>query len=239
MCKKVYNHIRIKSSRWNTLGFTLMEILIAFLILGVVVTTVLTSFNMVFSTTEVLDRKAAVFEAARTSLNRMVEDLEQVHITRRPLYRQPQPNDPPDPYRIEGVIEDIDGTSFANLRFASRSHIPPQHPGDNRIAQIWYYVLPRNDGRLVLKRSDRLYPYPDLEKDAADAVLCEAVKSLAFTYIDADGTEADSWNSDQDTFGYSTPKTVNIRLEVGDENESTIFETSVRMPVVRTKSGKQ
>lgn len=214
-----------------------MEILIAILILGVVVTTVLASFNMVFSTTEVLDRKAAVFEAARTSLNRMVQDLEQVHITRRPLYREPQPNDPPDPFRIEGVTEDIDGTNFANLRFASRSHIPPQRPGDKRIAQIWYYVQPRNDGRLMLKRSDRLYPYPDLEKDSADAVLCEAVKSLAFTYIDADGTEADSWDSDQDTFGYATPTAVNIRLEVGDENESTVFETRIRLPVVRTKSG--
>lgn len=237
MCDKAPKRLHPLHGNRNTAGFTLMEILIAIFILGMVVTTVLTSFNMVFSTTEALDRNAAVYEAARTCLNRIVTDLEQIHISKRPLYRQPQPEDPPDPYRLLGVTEDVGGTSFAQLRFASRSHIPPSRPGDNRIAQIWYYVMERNDGRLVLKRSDRLYPYPDLEKDAADAVLCEDVKSLAFTYTDQEGADRDYWNSDEEEFDYTTPQAVRIRLEIGGQNDSTVFETSVRLPVVRTKSG--
>ena len=40
------------SSQQPDRGFTLMEILLAFLILGIVVTTILASFNAVFSTTE-------------------------------------------------------------------------------------------------------------------------------------------------------------------------------------------
>jgi len=214
-----------------------MEILIAIFILAVVITTVLASFDMVFSTTDALDRQAAIYEAGQTCLNRMTADLEQIHISQRPLYRQAQPNDPPDPYRIEGVTEDIDGTGFAQLRFTSRGHIPRRSPGENRIAQIWYYVQARNDGGLVLKRSDRLYPYPDLEKDAADAVLCEDVKSLAFTYTDQEGTEVESWNSDQADYEYSTPQAVNIRLEIGSGGDSAVFGTSVRLPVMRKKSG--
>lgn len=240
MYEKVYNSNQGKSSATGSaVGFTLIEILIAILILSVVVTTVLASFNMVFSTTEALDSSASIYESARTCLRQMVADLQQVHITKRPYYRQPQPEDPPDPYRIEGVTEDIGGTGFAQLRFASRNHIPPQNRGGNRIAQIWYYVETRNDGSFVLKRSDRLYPYPELEKDPADAVLCVDVKSLAFTYTDHEGSDVDSWNSDQDDSGFSTPQAVHIRLETGTGNDSTIFETSVRLPVVRTKTDTQ
>lgn len=216
-------------------GFTLMEILIAILILGVVITSVLTSFNMVFSSTEALDRHAALYETARTCLARMVSDLEQLHVSQRPLYRAPGYDDPPDPYRIEGVTEDLDGTSFAQIRFVSRSHIPPADRGENRLAQIWYYVMARKDGQLVVKRSDRLYPYPELEKNAADAVLCENVKSLAFTFTDADGTEFENWNSDAEEFGYATPQTVKVRLEVASADQSHVFETMVRLPVLRNR----
>ena len=78
-----------------------------------------------------------------------------------------------------------------------------------------------------------------MEKDAADAVLCEDVKSLAFTYIDHEGNELDTWNSDQDDVNHATPKEVRIQLEIGSDNanDRVKFETSVRLPVVRAESG--
>ena len=91
----------------------------------------------------------------------------------------------------------------------------------------------------MLKRSDRLFPYPELEKDPADAVLCEDVKSLAITYTDHEGSDVDSWNSDQDDSEFSTPQAVHIRLEIGTGADSAVFETSVRLPVGRTKSDTQ
>jgi prepilin-type N-terminal cleavage/methylation domain-containing protein len=51
-----------------TAGFTLMEILVAIAILAIVVTTVLASFNSVFSTTEVLDENANLYEMAKNCL---------------------------------------------------------------------------------------------------------------------------------------------------------------------------
>jgi general secretion pathway protein J len=239
MSKKAYSQKQKNAFSGSDGGFTLMEILIAILILSVVITTVLASFNMVFSTTEALDSDAAVYESARTCLNQMAADLERIHISKRPLYRPPQLDDSPDLYRIEGVTEDVDGTSFAQLRFASRNHIPPSERGGRRIAQIWYYVQAGADGGFVLRRSDGLYPYPELEKDPADAVLCTDVKSLAFFYTDHEGSEVDSWNSDQEDFEHSTPRAVHIRLEIGRGSNSRLFETGVRLPVVRTRSGAQ
>jgi prepilin-type N-terminal cleavage/methylation domain-containing protein len=52
------------SSRKPQAGFTLMEVLVAITILAVVVTTILASFNSVFSTTEALDESADIYEMA-------------------------------------------------------------------------------------------------------------------------------------------------------------------------------
>ena len=60
----------------NARGFTLMEILLAFLILGIVVTTILASFNAVFSSTDSLKNSARYFDMAKNCLSRMALDLE-------------------------------------------------------------------------------------------------------------------------------------------------------------------
>jgi prepilin-type N-terminal cleavage/methylation domain-containing protein len=71
-------------------GFTLMEILVATAILAIVVTTVLASFNSVFSTTEVLDDSADIYEMAKNCLKRLALDLESIHVAQRPIYKPPE-----------------------------------------------------------------------------------------------------------------------------------------------------
>ncbi|MCK5418859.1 MAG: prepilin-type N-terminal cleavage/methylation domain-containing protein, partial [Desulfobacterales bacterium] len=51
-----------EASRRPAAGFTLMEVLVAIAILAIVVTTILASFNSVFSTTEVLGESADIYE---------------------------------------------------------------------------------------------------------------------------------------------------------------------------------
>ena len=218
-------------------GFTLMEILLAILILGLVVTTILASFNAVFSTTETLDSSSKYYNMAKTCLNRMTIDLETLFVNQPPLYKAPDFDDPPDLYRIFGSQTNIGGTSFANLRFASHGHVPFENSTREGIAEIIYYVIVKNDGQFVLKRADNLYPYPTFEEKASDPVLCENVKSLAFKYYDQEGTEADEWDSDTDEYQYATPTTIKIQLELGNETESYPFETTVRLPVYRGKTG--
>jgi general secretion pathway protein J len=79
-------------------GFTLMEILLAFLILGIVVTTILASFNAVFSTTDTLKNSSRYYDMAKNCLNRMALDLGALYITQPPLYKPPNFDDPPNPY---------------------------------------------------------------------------------------------------------------------------------------------
>jgi general secretion pathway protein J len=216
-------------------GFTLMEILLAFLILGIVVTTILASFNAVFSTTDALNNSSRYFDMAKNCLNRMTLDLEALYVRQPPLYQKPEFNDPPDPYRLAGATTDIGGTSFAAIRFTSSAHIPLEKSKWDGIAEIVYYVQAKNDGQMVLKRADHQYPYPEFEEKGGDPVLCNNLKSLAFKYFDAEGSEFDEWDSDSGENGYATPAAIRIQLEIGNETTSYDFETTVNLAVQRPK----
>jgi general secretion pathway protein J len=212
-----------------------MEILLAFLILGIVVTTILASFNAVFSTTDTLNNSSRYYDMAKNCLNRMTLDLGALYVLQPPLYKPPKFDDPPDPYRIVGSTNEIGGTSFAAVRFASNAHIPLNKSIKRGVTEIVYYVQGRDDGQQVLRRGDHLYPYPPFEENSGDPVLSDHVKSLAFTYYDSEGSESEEWNSDSDEYGYATPAAIRIQLEIGDEYDSYDFETTVRFAVKREK----
>ena len=165
----------------------------------------------------------------------MTLDLEALYVRQTPLYKKPEFDDPPDPYRIEGSTTDFGGTSFAKIRFTSSAHIPLEKSKRDGIAEIVYYVQAKNDGQMVLKRADHLYPYPEFEEKGGDPVLCNNLKSLEFKYFDADGSEFDEWDSDSDEQGYATPAAISIQLEIGNETTSYDFETTVNLAVQRQK----
>jgi general secretion pathway protein J len=218
-------------------GFTLMEILVAVFILGIVVTTVMASFSMVFSTTAALEEAGAAFEMGKNCLNRITTDLENIVIAERPFYKPPKTDAPPDPYRLQGTIESIGGTRIAKLRLASRAHVPLGGSPREGVAEIVYYVQAGPDGSWQLKRADHLYPYPRFEERGSDPVLCENVKSLAFLYYAEDGADSETWDSESEKFANATPGMVAVRLEIAAGDDVFLFQTAVRIPLVRRKQG--
>lgn len=226
-----------RSTRSGRAGFTVMEIMLAVFILAIVITTVLASFDSVFSTTATLDNSAKYYDMAKNCLNRLTLDLESLYVAYPPLFKPPELDSPPDPYRFFGIQSDVAGISFAQLRFTSHAHIPFEKSTRHGIAEIVYYIAAKADGQLVLKRSDRLYPYPPFEERGSDPVLCENVKSLAVKYYDSEGAESGSWDSDSQEYGYATPIAIEIQLELGDESQSYVFATRIQLPVKRDKHG--
>jgi general secretion pathway protein J len=212
-----------------------MEILLAFLILAIVMSTILGSFNAVFSTTDTLENSSNYYDMAKNCLNRMSLDLNALYVTQPPFYKKPESDDPPDPYRLEGSNDDVGGIGFATVRFTSSAHLPLDNSSGGGIAEIVYYVQEKTDGQLVLKRADHLFPYPEFEKKGSDPILCRHVKSLAFKYYDAEGEESEEWNSDTDDYDHATPTAIGIQLEIGNESQSYTFETTVHLAVHRKK----
>lgn len=216
-------------------GFTLLEIMVAIFIFAVVVTTIFFSYDTLFSGNKAIDRSTVSYEMAKNCLDRMITDLKSVYVSLPPEYSPPDFDDSPDRYRIVGETSDVQGTTFPKLRFTSLAHVSFRGKTENGISEIVYYAQAADDGNYVLKRSDRLYPYPALEENAGDPVLCKDVKSLVIKYYDESGAEHDFWDSDTEDFGYSTPKSIGIKLELDAGSQSLWLETIVTLPVFREK----
>jgi general secretion pathway protein J len=244
-------NLKLKSAKHNSQfsiltshspGFTLFEILIAIFIFGIVMTTIFGSFIAVFSNTDAIFDGINDYDMAKNCLNRMITDLQTVHISPGEIYMRPEFDDPPDPYRIVGDTGYAGNGSFSRLRFTSRSHLPLENNMQKGIAEIVYYVRNRGDNENILTRADSLFPYKRFEGKAfeenpGDPILCEKVRSLAFKYYDEEGTEYDHWDSESEEFKYATPRAVSIKLEFGDDSSSLLFETMVHLPVYREKTG--
>jgi len=200
-------------------------------------TTVMASFSMVFSTIGAMDDASAAFEMGKNCLNRITTDLENITIAEQPFYKPPKTDGPLDPYRLQGTNESIGGTRFAKLQLASRAHVPLGGSPREGIAEIVYYVQAMPDGSCQLKRADHLYPYPRFEERSSDPILCENVKSLAFLYYAEDGVESETWDSEAERFAYATPAMVAVRLEIAAGDDVFLFQTTVRLPLVRKKQG--
>jgi general secretion pathway protein J len=226
---------RAVDRRGSNDGFTLLEIMIAIFIFAVVITTVFTSYSTVSSGNEIIDQKTASYEMATNCLNRMIMDLKSIHLSLPPEYSPPALGESPELYRIVGETTDVRGADFPRLRFTSLSHISFGEKQGSGIAEIVYYVQAAEDGSYVLKRADKLYPYIEFKEKPGDPVLCRDVKSLTFKYYDDDGNDYDHWDSDSEDFGYSTPRAIDIRLELAEGSGSLTIDTMVDLPVYREK----
>ena len=215
-------------------GFTLLEILTAVFIFAIILTTVFGSYRFVFGHADRLTDDITLHEMAQTSMDRISRDLSALYVHQPPTYRKPTSNDPPDPFRFFAREDDIDGQSAGFLRFTSLAHLPQENDSRDGIAEITYYVQQSAARRWVLRRSDRLWPYPPFGKDPRDPVLCEYVRSLRFVFLKPDGTPFNEWNSDDTDFDYGTPSAVTIRLELENRGSVVVMETTVVPPVQRT-----
>lgn len=234
-------------------GFTLLEILIAISIFGVIATIVFSTFNAVVSRTDAIKEEAEVSEMAATCLNRITMDLKALYVEQYPLYKPADYDDEPDPYRFEAELDYTGSSQFPRLSFVSGEHLPMS--GDRRdlssdkktmrpgLARIRYHVDreqnsdPDSDQVHVLKRGDRPFPYDDPgpgdNDPEKDPVLCRNVAELEFTYLDSEGDGHETWDSDSENIDYATPRAVKVALKINTGGREHSFSTGVVLPVYR------
>ena len=223
----------LRCGRGPAAGFTLLEILIAISIFAVVVTTIFGSFHFVFGNIDAIESAMTDYEMAGDGLHRMQADLKTLYIALPPAYTVEEDAENPDPYRIEGDVVDTGAGPFSRLRFTSHSHLPIGRQWRQGIAEIIYYVEEQTDGSVTLKRSDRIDFDEPAEQESNDPILCENVRALKFTYLDADGDEQDRWDSDSADYEFATPRAIRIQIAVGTGQLPHEFEVLVALPVYR------
>jgi general secretion pathway protein J len=216
-------------------GFTLLEILVALLIFAVVMSSLFLSFRSILFDPEGLTRHFSSQEMSRNALDRIASDLQTIYVSLPPQYRLPEGNNPPDPYRLEARTDVVGNREFSRLRFASLAHLPMRNRPQKGIAQIVYYVQAEENNTFVLRRADHLAPYPAPAGVVDDPILCSGIRSLTFRFIDADGEAFDTWNSEEDRFGYRLPASIAVRIELAEKGPAAVLETQVHLPVQRER----
>ncbi|MBW1935223.1 MAG: prepilin-type N-terminal cleavage/methylation domain-containing protein [Deltaproteobacteria bacterium] len=208
-------------------GFTLLEILIAIFILAIVLSLLYTSFTGTLHNIEQTETKADVYQMARVTLDRVVEDLECAFISSR------------SKHGFVGQAIETEGRHRDTLSFISRAHLvlDEEDPGQE-ITRISYTTGEGYEGQgLALFRSDAPLFLGKPEEEATGSMICDNLESLRFTYYDEKGEEFDSWDSTKEEFKDRLPTRVSILLEIvnKDDPESPLrFYTGVTLPMGRS-----
>jgi general secretion pathway protein J len=209
-------------------GFTLIEILIAVLILGIVLSTVYASYTGTFRIIRETQYDAEVYGMARSALDRMTRDLQSAALWRGAFTFVTKPHT-------------LGNREFVRLAFRSAAHVAfSDKDATDGIALIEYGVEEGTDKEgYVLTRSDSLYRDPEKEQSPPGGfLLCDRVEALSYTFFDETGKEYNDWNSDGDVPVQKkrVPAAVLIRLSFvneADRERPYLFMTRIRLPLNR------
>ena len=215
----------------NKNGFTLIEIVLAVLILGAVFSTLFFSYSALFQAREKIERKISVLSQAQTALLRINEDLNNFYCETYPLFKKT------DDYGFKSKYFFIAENKFdknlsTNLRFTSYSHLGFGNDYLKSPSEIFYYLKDN-----ILYRGDFYYPYPETEeeKKMQSFALCKNVSKFKLLFYDKENNEFEYWDSDSSEFKYSTPYIVKLEIELFLDDEKEKFETKIKLPVFREK----
>ncbi len=208
-------------------------------ILTIVVSMVFASFDGIFGSSEEVNAASDILEMGNACLDRISRDLKALHIAQTPRYKPPDIDDKPHMHRFEAEEQTAGGESFSRLRFTSLAHLPLNQEIMEGIAEIVFYVQDDREQGIVLRRADKLYPYPEFEENSEDPILCELVRGFEMTFYDDKGRDHKEWNSESTNFDYATPRSVAIKLIVGTETHSFTLTTEIALPVYRHEPVKK
>jgi len=214
-------------------GFTLLEVMLAILILGMVMAMLTLSLSGSLRVVEERDDLDALYRRARVSLERISDDLSGAVLT----------DDG------EFVGREVDGAGDEPetlLSFFSSAHVDfgGQRPG-HPLARIRYRLVrdPETPHLSLLLRSDEI---PAVSGDSPgdpgeDLLLCDRLLAVRFRFLDRTGQELDRWQARPVQPGRSDrnrqlPAAVSCRLEFGDPDEPEAqeplltLETTILLP---------
>jgi general secretion pathway protein J len=212
-------------------GFTLIEILIAVLILGIVMSTVYASYTGTFRIIRETEGDAEIYGMARNALDRMVRDLQSAAIWR-------------------GTFAFVTNSytrgdrEFVRLTFRSAAHIgfgDQEVPGGITVIDYSVEEGTEREG-YVLSRSDNLYRDPEKEEPVPGGyVLCDRIDTLTYSFTDEAGKEYETWDSSGQVAVQKNkaPTSVLIRLTLvnpANRERPYLFVTRVRIPFNRSEA---
>ncbi len=218
----------------NARGFTLMELLIAIFILGVVLTTIYSAYSGTMRVVKEIDDDARAYKMARITLDRMTRDMSSLQ-----RFSTQQPNQQPQSaFIFQSERKTIERREFSSLYVWSAGHLAfdeGEVPG--RPASIAYFVKEDREKIISLWRSDVAGTKPSADKkNEGGVIICENLQSLKLKFYDENGRDYESWDTDASTEPQKgkPPAAVQIELMLlnpRDAEKPYTFMTKIALPV--------
>jgi len=207
-------------------GFTLLEILLAIFILGVVLTTVYASYRYSLRIVHDVTYEQKVYKAARLVFDRMIKDLSSLQKSGEEFFLKSEKNM-------------MDGREFQTLTFWSAAHLDfDEKAVTQRPAVISYFVRKSEEGESIsLLRGDApgVVPEEPEKSEQRGFVICEKINKLNFLFYDEHGRETESWDSwpTPSRQQSKVPAAVKIEMELENKNDAERpykFMTTIFIP---------
>lgn len=208
-------------------GFTLLEILIAVLILSVVVTTIYASFNGTLRVVKNSNDGGGIYAMARTAMDLMTRDLEAMAPYDRKMAFLARRSDC-------GEKESMD------ITFRSSAHLSfDENNATGGIADIQYYLKEgENEGEGYTLMRDDVPVMMGSDRIAAKAgfAVCKGVQSVIYRFYDASGKEYEKWDSGTGADGQQgkAPAFVAVTLNIINpeaKDKPYSFSTKIYIPL--------
>jgi len=209
-------------------GFTLIEILIAILIFALIMTVLFSSFKAFVVSSKAVKESVTQNEAVQTVFRRIRMDLEGVYVQQPPQYKKPELNSEPDPYRFAGQEDRFFFSSLAHAGFRKNEKLS--------ITRITYYMKENIDHTFDLFRSDKLPPFSEDGDFCNDPLVCRGISGFEAGFADDTGDRHKTWDSDSETFHFSFPAHIDLKITFGSGEKKQVIEASFKVPVERRLS---
>lgn len=225
-------------------GFTLLEVLVAVAIMGLIMVLVWSNTSQTLNSKERIEKRDMVYQNARIALQKITDDLSMAFLTRKagapaatttgaPI--APTVVTVPRPItffvgRDEGTRDTVKFTSFSHMRLFSGAKESDQ-------CKISYEVMPSPDEQNVLNLVRKEVPWlnDNAEVEARPFVVAENIKEFELEYYDERKDEWDkTWDTEIIDFRDRLPLAVRITLvfvDPDDPDESIVFSTIVSLPL--------
>jgi len=177
----------------RTRGFTLLEVLVAVVIFGIISILAYGGYNQLIRQSEIVESSATRTRAIQSTVQRMAEDFEML---------EPRPIREPLGETLEPALR-AGGTRVDTLLDLTRS-------GWTNPAGLTRSTLQRVTYRLMDNKLERAYWNAldrTLTTEPTSAVLLDRVRTASFRFMDQNQTWHDQWPP----LGYSGPDAVRLR----------------------------
>ncbi len=211
-------------------GFTLLEVLLAITVLGVVVAMLALSFSGTIKVVDATEQQEHLYHQAQTTLRRISEDLAACVAD--------------NTFAFSSQKIDVDGRRADTLAFASLAHLilnPEKQRQGVAIIRYQLQAEAENPRKLKLFRSDTLlFPGFGISREEPEDrpfLLADNLRSVRFTFSNQQGQKFDSWDeaiaADEHQGDPALPAAVYCTLQFWldpDKEQVQTFSTEVLIP---------